>query len=386
MSEKNKILYIANFRMPTEKAHGVQVAKMCEAFGKKTELTLILPKRKNHIKDDLFSFYQVEKKFKVVYLPTIDLVSKIPKLGFWLQSWTFALSVKKYLYHINYQGIVYSRDQFSLWMLKKIKNLDLVYEIHNYPKKSKKEHRDLFTRIKFVCISQGLKDKLVSDGFSEKNILLAPDGVDIEMFTNIKISKEETRKKLSLPIDKKIVMYTGHLYSWKGADILLEAARKIKADVYFIGGLDKDVEDFRKIANNLALKNVYILGRKPHYEIPYYLKAADVLVLPNSGKSDISKYYTSPLKLFEYMASSIPIVASDLPSIAEILNKKNAILVEPDNNEILAKGINDVLGNDVLSDNLAKQALLDIQEFSWYKRAINILNFYENFNQYGKDN
>lgn len=118
-----------------------------------------------------------------------------------------------------------------------------------------------------------------------------------------------------------------------------------------------------------------MVGHRPHQEIPYWLKAADVLVLPNSAKEKISRFYTSPLKLFEYMASGTPIVASDLPSIREVLNEKNAVLVKPDSPEFLTAGIMKVLENPYLSDKISKQAFQDVQNYTWEKRAEKILRF-----------
>lgn len=123
------------------------------------------------------------------------------------------------------------------------------------------------------------------------------------------------------------------------------------------------------------MPNIKILGRRPHHEIPLYLKAADVLVLPNSGKEDISRLYTSPMKLFEYMASMSPIVASRLPSICEILNDGNAVLVEPDRPEALASAVESVLGNELLVRAITKQALVDVEKYSWDRRAKMILEF-----------
>ena len=171
-------------------------------------------------------------------------------------------------------------------------------------------------------------------------------------------------------MDKKIILYTGHLYKWKGVDTLLKVAQDFQfpnALFVFVGGTKEDIKSFKEKAKNLD--NVMIVGHKLYTEIPYWLKAADVLVLPNSGRQDISKHWTSPLKVFEYMASRRPIVASDLPSIREILNEENAILVEPDNPQALSSGILEALKNKQLSDKISSRAFEDVKQYSWDKRA-----------------
>jgi len=107
--------------------------------------------------------------------------------------------------------------------------------------------------------------------------------------------------------------------------------------------------------------------------IPKYLKSADVLVLPNSAKSTISLLYTSPMKLFEYMASCRPIIASDLPALREILNSKNSFLVAPDNARSLADGIRKILGDNDLAETISDQAAHDVLQYTWQKRASFIL-------------
>ena len=85
-----KILYIANIRLPTEKAHGIQIMNMCEALanlGHKVEL--VTPWRFNFIKSNPFDYYGVEKNFKITKLPSLDLV-RFGRIGFWVQSASFA--------------------------------------------------------------------------------------------------------------------------------------------------------------------------------------------------------------------------------------------------------------------------------------------------------
>ncbi|MCG2694788.1 glycosyltransferase family 4 protein, partial [Candidatus Parcubacteria bacterium] len=226
-----------------------------------------------------------------------------------------------------------------------------------------------------ISITQGLKDFYVKNfGIEPKKILVASDGVDLENFS-FEFSKGEFKKKENLSLNKKIIFYSGHLYDWKGAQILADASVYLNENnlVVFVGGTDEDIEFFKKRNNHL--KNVIIIGHRKYSEMPSWQKSADVLVLPNTEKQDISKYHTSPMKLFEYMASGNPIVASNLPSIGEILNEKNSILVEPDNPKSLADGINKALNDVELGENLAKQALIDVQNYTWKKRVNNILNF-----------
>ena len=81
------------------------------------------------------------------------------------------------------------------------------------------------------------------------------------------------------------------------------------------------------------------------------------------------------MKFFEYMASGSPIVASDLPSIREALNESNSILVEPNNPEALTDGIERVLKDQDLSSRISRQAFLDVQDYTWRKRAKQVINF-----------
>ncbi len=366
-----KILYIANARIPTEKAHGIQIMNMCEAFSKqRIEVELIVPQRFNPIKEDPFDYYGVERIFKIIKLFSIDFV-RYGKIGFLIQSFSFA---KRVFCHVIFKkaDIIYSRDELPLYFLSFFKK-NIFWEAHQgelnfIVKRLFKKCRGL------IAISLGLKNFYLKNGAAEEKILVAPDAVDFEKF-NINVLKQEARRKVGLPLDKKIILYMGHLYDWKGADILAGAASFLKPDnlAVFVGGTEKDIAEFK--IKNVGLKNIMIVGRRPHKEIPYWLKAADVLVLPNSAKEKISEIYTSPLKMFEYMASGTPIVASDLPSIREVLNEKNAVLVKPDNPDFLTAGIKKVLENPGFYDKISEQAYEDVQKYTWQKRGENIFDF-----------
>lgn len=383
------IIYIANQRIPTEKAHGIQIIKMCEAFANQgAKIKLIIPTRKNENFQcvDIFDYYEVKKNFKIkkIFTPDPVWLIKLPQ-GIYIkvQATFFIISLFFYfLIHLRSDtrktALLYTRDEYLFPLLQRFSK-HTVWEGHNLPSRKKFYARFWKRCQKIIVLTKELKQEVTSLGISRDKILVAPDGVDLDKFKN-HISKNKMKEKLLLPTDKKIIMYTGHLYNWKGTDVLLQAARLFQqknksyypsALFVFIGGTTSDISKFKQQA--VGLDNVKILGYKPPSEIPAYLKFADVLVLPNSAKHKISRF-TSPLKLFEYMAAGVPIVAADLLSIREILSEKNAILVEPDNADSLANGIQKALEDEELSAKIARAAKEDTKEFTWDKRAKRILD------------
>ncbi len=368
------IIYIANARIPTEKAHGIQIMKMCEAFANAgAELELVLPWRFNPVKQDPFEYYGVRNNFKITKIPSLDLV-RFGKIGFWIQSLSFACFVFWYAL-FKKTDIIYSRDEVPLLFLSLFKK-NLVFEIHKLPKSHLKSFAYLLKKTKKIISTNKWKKDFISDRFGANpdKVLVCPNGIDLKEFS-VNLSKKEARERLDFPRDKKNVLYTGHLYEWKGAHILARAVSLSGENIMavFVGGTDSDIAKFKKKYGNSA--NIEILGRKPHSEIPLYLKAADALVLPNVPATRESEFETSPIKLFEYMASGTPIVASDLPSIREILNESNAVLVEPDNAKALAEGIKKILNDEGLAGKISRQAFADVQKHTWQKRAERILRF-----------
>ena len=70
-----KIAYIQNVRIPTERAHGIQIMKMCEALARLGhDVELIVPRRSNLLKENPFNYYGIRKTFKIRKLPCLDLI------------------------------------------------------------------------------------------------------------------------------------------------------------------------------------------------------------------------------------------------------------------------------------------------------------------------
>lgn len=374
-----KILYIANVRIPTEMAHGVQIMHMCEAFADNgAEVELVVPRRfsiSDIGKKDPFEYYGVKRNFTIKKIFCFDLTPLNRYLGpvsFLTQALSFAFFVSFYLL-FKKTDIIFSRDRFSLLFIAPLKK-NVILEAHQL-------HRSLFKFIlnkvrKIIVITKGLKDDLAKKGINENKIFVAADGVDLKMF-DVGCSKLEARKKLNLPLDKKLIIYIGQLYKWKGAETLALASKYLDKDnlVMIGGGIKWYLDNFNELLKQEKLEKVITLGHQEYSKIPYFLRAADCLVLTGTVKYGISEKYTSPMKMFEYMTSHEPIVASDLPSFREVLNEKNAILVESDNPEAMAQGIKKALEDTEFSAKISEQAHQDVQKYSWSNRAKKILEF-----------
>lgn len=372
-----RLLYLANARIPTEKAHGLQIMENCSAFVKSAgqAVSLVLPRRFNKIKDDLFHYYTLEPVFKIQKLWCLDLlfIPFFKRLWFIIETITFILSAWYYVMrHKREIDVLYTREVSIAACLASIK--PLFYEVHNLPERPNWFYRRALKRAGgIIVISEGLQNDLVKWGIPRNKILMARDGVNLEKF-DIPIIKSEAREKLNLPADALMAVYTGHLYSWKGADLLAETGKLLPTaiHIYLVGGTEEDIARFRKFYQS---DNIHIVGQRPQAEIPLWLKAADVLVLPNSAKEKISSHYTSPLKLFEYMASGTPIIAADLPSLREILSNTKAMYFKPDDRGDLAEKIE--LAKEKLAywQENAQAVVRRVSAFSWEERVCSILNF-----------
>ncbi|HSE83703.1 MAG TPA: glycosyltransferase, partial [Thermodesulfobacteriota bacterium] len=187
-------------------------------------------------------------------------------------------------------------------------------------------------------------------------------------------------KQVGLPVGKKIVCYAGNLYVGRGINLLTEVALRLK-DVLFVivGGVEEDIDRYMYVARMKSAENVIFIGFVPHKKVSLYLSSADVLVMPYTSQMTIkggtnAVEFTSPIKLFEYMAARRPIVATSLPSVEEILEQEgNAVLVEPDSVDSLYYGIKRVLDDEELARDLSFRAVNDITKYTWEERARKIL-------------
>lgn len=352
--------------MPTEKAHGYQISKMCEAFSSVgVETEVIVPSRKNSIETDPYEFYGIRKNFKITSINNFDFI-KLGRIGFLLNGLFFYLKVLKFIKDKK----VYSRDIISLLFFK-----GAIIEIHEWRKQTSLLKKYLLKRASYyIVLTSHLKKELLKIGIDERKILVSPDAVDLDKFL-LEISQEEARKKVGLPLKPVIALYSGSfgLYSWKGIDTVLAAAKLYdKITFVLLGGSKEEVE---KLSRQYNYKNILFKERQARDLVPYYLKSADILLLPNKRGNIVSELFTSPLKMFEYMASGVPIVVSDLPYAREILDEESGMFFEPNDPNSLLSAIEKLLKDPSLATKISKHSLKEVKNYSWKTRTLKILDF-----------
>jgi glycosyltransferase involved in cell wall biosynthesis len=154
---------------------------------------------------------------------------------------------------------------------------------------------------------------------------------------------------------RPVAVYTGNLERYQGLELLLRAAPLLRARmpriaVVLVGGDRRDVEALRAEAVRDGLGDaLLVVGARPPDEMPEWMALADVLVSPRSHGEN------TPLKIYTYMRSGVPIVATDLPTHTQVLDRANAILVRPTPDGI-ADGIARALADRATARQLGRRA------------------------------
>jgi glycosyltransferase involved in cell wall biosynthesis len=402
-----KVIYAAKARIPSEFAHGHQIVQMCEALGDAgVDLTLLYPRYREvrgFETKDFWSFYGVERMFRAESLacfywswPARFLPDRPAKK--WLTSWsewlallTFTLSLLLKL-RAESDAIVYSRDTFPLWLTSLVwpsRARRLFFEAHTYPATyvGRWFRRRLMKCIGgFVVITGQLSSRYLAAGVSPERLLIAHDGYRLKRFQT-QDDRLTSRRRFGWEDNEFVVGYAGRFHTMgmdKGIGVLVEAAGQLARDLAvrpvrlaLIGGPAEDIDRLRKqlLSAGLSPEIVWYGGHVPPPAVPEYLRAFDVCTVPFPWTEHFA-YYASPMKLFEYMASGIPIVATDLPAIAEIIQHgRNGLLIPPGDAPALANALRRVRDDPELASRLATQAAQDVLPYGWQHRATRILEW-----------
>lgn len=375
-----RMVYLSNARVPSEKANTKQSMSQCEALGKLYDLEFWHPVRRTALAvSDVYQFYGLERTFRLGPVWCMDaewLRRRHSRVAFLLQASTFLAACAVRVARLPHGTIVYSRNQFDLAIavVMRLVRKDMVFFFEDHDGVLRR-----FAAIKKICLGavRGIivttpshAHALTAAGVPARKILTSPNAVRLADFGAIEA--RSTGGRFS-------VVYAGNLFRRKGVFVLADAAALLPDhySIEFIGGSPEAERPFRAyLAETNATSRITLRGYMAPRDLPAALLAADVLVLPNSAMSKVSEIYTSPLKLFEYMAAGRPIVASDVGASRNVLvHDRNAVLVRPDDPAALAAGIRQVCEDPSLGARLGAQARRDVESCTWENRAARIADF-----------
>ncbi|MBK8020241.1 MAG: glycosyltransferase [Chloroflexi bacterium] len=389
-----KLLYIANIRLPTERAHGVQIVQNCEAFAAAgAEVTLWIARRFQtaELRDvqDVWAHYGVARRFGIRRLPCLDLLPLVPersdglaKAVFGLQLLTFTLSA--FLGALfSRADIFYSRDPLILLCLSLIKPRGrLAYEAHLLAqgRVGRWVERQVLRRVNTVfTTTRHLADTLIERGAQPDRTHPAHDGIRAERFAG-PLTVAAARAKIGLTTPGFVVGYVGRFQTMaldKGVGLLVEAAARVEGlTVMLVGGPAEIAEGFQAewTARGCVPERFFAPGQVTPEAVPQYLYACDVLAIP-SPPGEWFAYHSSPMKLFEYMAAKRSLLASDLPALREVVDERSAVLLPPQDVAAWADALQRLRDDPALRESLAETAhALVMREYTWESRTRMILS------------
>tara|TARA_B100001989_G_C24532103_1_gene462205 strand:- start:13 stop:1161 length:1149 start_codon:yes stop_codon:yes gene_type:complete len=380
-----KIFYISPSSIPSKAANVVHVFNQVEGFVENGYEVEVFFRRKNLFEKNLplkisndYDIKDKKIKFRSIFLP----------VNFAILAFITLRSLKILFYKKD--NLIISRNLYASLFYGIILNKKIVYETHTLERgiKSFIQLKIIKNKkIKTVVITKALKN-IIEKKFktSFENIFVLPDAAK----SGLKIITKDKRKKLTEFINNEnfnkydfFCGYFGHLYQGRGIEIVLEIAKYLPKTLFIIsGGNKKEIDFFERMNIN---NNVIFKGYCSHGDVIKNSRLFDALLMPyqsNVGigikNSDTSKWM-SPMKMFEYMSTGVPIISSDLPVLREILEDTvNCLLSKPNDVKSWVENIIKLKNNKSLGLEISRKAFEDYKlKYTWQIRAKKLIEIYE---------
>ncbi len=228
---------------------------------------------------------------------------------------------------------------------------------------------------RIIAVSGATKEYVLRLGAKPKKVKVVHNGVDLEKFKPMARKREEMRRKLGIPSDAVVVLTVRRLVYKNGVDTLIEGAniavKKNPRIVFLAVGKGPDSESVKLRIHELGIEeNFKLAGFVSDEDLPIYYNVADIFVLPSKSGEGL------PLVALEAMACALPVIATDVGGIREILLEEYGKLVPPNQPELLAKAILDFAKQDFSSRKKELRAMME-EKHSWDKNVERLVEIYE---------
>lgn len=373
-----KIHFVVNARLPHKKAYGIQIVQTCESFaGRGYDVTLVCPGWGGLSAPA--GAAPLPEGIRIVRLPSVPAYAS-GRLLFLASSVSFMFFSFLWLLTERIRGNLFllytiDMDSFSFFPYPLL-GVPCVAEIHA-PKRATFPCRFFFSRAAgVITLNSEIRAGLIRTfGLQAERCIAEPCGVS-ETWLGNRVSRRDARGRLGIAESAKVAAYVGRFYDWKGLDIIPAAAR-ITPDVlwYAVGGSH---EQFAKAAHAEALSpNVYVPGECANSEVPIWLAAADVLLVPWPASQKSYHQHVTPMKLFECMGAKRAVVAARHPTITSVVSEEDVLLYRPGDARDFASRVREAAAGGVAVEQMAERAYRHAEEHTLGRRAERIIAFME---------
>ena len=336
--------------------------QMCRAFASAGHDVTLFSRPGTGEGDD-YTHYGVDRVFDIVKSPAYGSRR--------IREWRYARATRNEMQQRGAFDLIYGRHLPSLALAAR-GEVPFVYEAHQPASRiGRAVERVLFRRrnlARVVFISEALRQMYLNRNtqLAAETTVVAHDGATPPTAHSEQLRNVTYNSRLR-------VGYSGSLYSGRGIEVITALARCLPGfDFHICGGSPEDVRLCRSRASDCL--NMTFHGFLPPSQTPAWQASMDVLLAPYQ-LSVPTVEWMSPLKIFEYMASGTPIVASDLPALREVLtHRKTAVLVQADDVSSWVEALQQLKGPAVRA-SLGQQAMDALRRFyTWEQRAQRVLD------------
>lgn len=334
---------------------------------------------------------------RILKMPFIKKIKVGPSKTKIILDWFVILKVLRLLIKNSYD-VIHSHEEagfFGSWFASKFGIMHL-YDMHSSLPQQLTNFK--FTKLKFLInLFESLERKTIENSDAliticpelfnyvnelypdKKQVLIENVADNSSVFGETEIEKLDIREQYNLN-SKTIILYAGTFEPYQGLDLLIESSKQVIAknnQVTFalVGGNPEQVEHFQQVVNKNNLKDYYVFtGQVKPGMVPKFLDVADILVTPRIEGNN------TPLKIYSYLRSGKPIVATNHITHTQVLNDEVAILTDC-NADSFAKGLIKIIEDDKSKKKIAENArVLAEQKYShevYVQKTRSIYNFLE---------
>jgi glycosyltransferase involved in cell wall biosynthesis len=205
-------------------------------------------------------------------------------------------------------------------------------------------------------------------GVARRPVFVLPNGFDSDLFVEPGPgARASARRCFGLPATEPVLAFVGALRPWHGVDVAIRALHFLPGSVFAVAGDGPVKGQLQALASDLGVTNqVRFVGALDHDEVAGFLAAADVALAPYP---DSSEFAFSPLKVYEYLAAGVPVVASSIGQLVPVLSREAAVLVTPGDAASLAAGVQAVLSDPSIAARARADRSRVVAQHSWDERV-----------------